>query len=80
MPLPGIVARRSARRKSLWENKTMTDEIIREVRRAKEELAKQFNYDIDALAAELRRRQENSGREVVNLEKQAAEQCANSRQ
>ena len=58
----------------------MTDEIIREVRRAKEELAKQFNYDIDALAAELRRRQENSGREVVNLEKQAAEQCANSRQ
>lgn len=52
----------------------MTDEIIQEVWRAKDELAKQFNYDIDALAAELRRRQENSGREVVNLEKHAAQQ------
>jgi hypothetical protein len=54
----------------------MTDEIIQEVWRAKDELAKQFNYDIDALAAELRRRQENSGRKVVNLEKEAAEQTA----
>jgi predicted TIM-barrel fold metal-dependent hydrolase len=54
----------------------MTDEIIREVWRAKDELAKQFSYDIDALAAELRRRQEKSGREVVNLEKEAVEQTA----
>ena len=54
----------------------MIDEIIQEVWRAKDELAKQFNYDMDALAAELRRRQENSGRKVVNLEKEAAEQIA----
>jgi hypothetical protein len=54
----------------------MTDEIIQEVWRVKDELAKRFNYDIDALATELRRRQENSGRKVVNLEKEAAEQTA----
>ena len=29
----------------------MTDEIIQEVWRAKERIAEQFNYDIDALAA-----------------------------
>jgi hypothetical protein len=46
----------------------MTDEIIREVWRAKDELAKQFNYDMEALAAELRKRQKESGRKVVNLE------------
>ena len=58
----------------------MTDEIIREVWRAKDELAKQFNYDLDALAAELRRRQKESGRVVVNLEKEAAEQAASPSQ
>ena len=47
----------------------MTDEIIREVWRAKDRLAKVYNYDIDALAAELQRRQKESGREVVNLAK-----------
>jgi hypothetical protein len=57
--------------KSLWENKTMTDEIIREVWRTKDELAKKFNYDMDALAAELRKREKESGREVVNLERDA---------
>jgi hypothetical protein len=54
----------------------MTDEIIREVWRAKDELAKQFNYDLEALATELRRRQKESGRVVVNLEKEASEQTA----
>jgi hypothetical protein len=49
----------------------MTDEVIREVWRAKDDLAKQFNYDMDALAAELRRRQKKSGRTIVNLEKDA---------
>jgi hypothetical protein len=47
----------------------MTDEIIREVWRAKDELAKEFNYDMDALAAELRKREKESGRKIVNLEK-----------
>ena len=54
----------------------MSDEIIREVWRAKDEIAKRFNYDMDALAAELRRRQKESGREVVNLEEEAAKQIA----
>ena len=54
----------------------MTDEIIREVWRAKDELAKQFNYDIDALAAELQKRQRESGRKIVNLEKESVEQSA----
>jgi hypothetical protein len=49
----------------------MTDEIIREVWRAKDDLAKQFNYDMEALAAELRKRQKESGRKVVNLENDA---------
>jgi len=59
-----------------WENKKMPDEIIREVWRAKDELAKQFNYDIEALAAELQKRQKESGRKVVNLEKESADQTA----
>ena len=54
----------------------MTDEIIREAWRAKDELAKQFNYDIEALAAELQKRQKESGRKVVNLEKESADQTA----
>ena len=52
----------------------MTDEIIREVWRAKDELAKQFNYDIDALAVELQKRQKESGRKVINLENKSADQ------
>jgi predicted TIM-barrel fold metal-dependent hydrolase len=59
---------------------TMTDEIIREVWRAKDELAKQFNYDMEALAAELRKRQKESGRKIVNLEKESAEKTATSSQ
>ncbi len=47
----------------------MTDEIIQEVWRAKKQLAEQYHYDIDALAAELQRRQRESGREIVNLAK-----------
>ena len=54
----------------------MIDEILQEVWRAKDDLAKRFHYDIDALAAELRKRQEKSGRKVVNLEKEAAEDTA----
>ncbi len=45
----------------------MTDEIIEEVWRAKEELAKEFHYDLNALAEELRKREKESGRKVVNL-------------
>ncbi len=57
----------------------MTDEIIREVRRAKDEIAKRFNYDLEALAVELRKKQKESGRQVVNLEREAAGAKATNR-
>jgi hypothetical protein len=46
---------------------SMTDEIVEELWQVKDNLAKEFNYNLDALAAELQRRQKESGREVVNL-------------
>jgi hypothetical protein len=54
----------------------MTDEIIQEVWRSKDRLAKQFNYDLSALATELRKRQQQSGRTAVNLTKESAGQAA----
>lgn len=45
----------------------MSDEIIRELWRVKDDIAKEFNYDIDTLGAELMRRQKESGRKLVNL-------------
>lgn len=54
----------------------MSDEVIRELWRVKDEIAKEFNYDIDALVADLRRRQEESGRPVVDLSRRKAEQPA----
>jgi hypothetical protein len=40
----------------------MTDEIIREAWWIKDEIAKEFHYDVDALVAELCKRQKESGR------------------
>ena len=48
----------------------MPDEIIREVWRIKELLARAFNYDVEALAAEMRKRQEKSGRKFEDLSKE----------
>ena len=53
----------------------MADEIIQEVWRCKDRLASKFNYDLDALAAELRKRQKRSGRKPVNLAKKAAKRA-----
>ena len=44
-----------------------TDEIVEEIHQIREEYAKSFNYDLDAIFADLRRKQAESGREVVNL-------------
>jgi len=44
-----------------------TDEIVEEIRRIRDEYAKSFNYDLDAIFADLRKKQAESGREVVNL-------------
>ncbi len=43
------------------------DEIVEEIHRIREEYAKSFNYDLDAIFADLRKKQAESGREVVNL-------------
>ncbi|NCR15275.1 MAG: hypothetical protein GPJ22_06150 [Microcystis aeruginosa LL13-03] len=43
------------------------DEIVEEIHRIREEYAKSFNYDLDAIFADLRRKEAESGREVVNL-------------
>lgn len=80
MLLPDTAVRRFAPRKSLWGNKRMTDEIIQEVWRAKDRLAKEFNYDLDALAAELQKRQKQTARKVVNLAKDRVKQTAESPQ
>ncbi|MBW4471131.1 MAG: hypothetical protein KME45_12110 [Stenomitos rutilans HA7619-LM2] len=44
-----------------------TDEIVEEIHQIREEYAKSFNYDLDAIFADLREKQAESGREVVNL-------------
>ncbi|MDB9424513.1 hypothetical protein PN437_06240 [Microcystis aeruginosa CS-564/01] len=43
------------------------DEIVEEIHRIREEYAKSFNYDLDAIFADLRKKQAESGREVVTL-------------
>jgi hypothetical protein len=52
----------------------MSDEIIKELWRTKDCMAKKFNYDIDALAAELRKRQKQSGRKAINPKKDSSRQ------
>ena len=43
------------------------DEIVEEIHRIREEYAKSFNYDLNAIFVDLRKKQEESGREVVTL-------------
>jgi hypothetical protein len=43
------------------------DEIVEEIHQIREAYAKSFNYDLDAIFADLRRKETESGREVVNL-------------
>jgi hypothetical protein len=44
-----------------------TDEIVEEIHRIREEYAKSFNYDLEAIFADLRKKEAESGREVVTL-------------
>ena len=46
----------------------MTDPIVEEVRRRRDEHAKKFNYDLDAICADLMKRQRRAGRRLVRLE------------
>ena len=43
------------------------DEIVEEIHRIREEYAKSFDYDLNAIFTDLRKKQEESGREVVTL-------------
>ena len=47
----------------------MYDPIVDEVRKAREEYARQFNYDLDAICRNLRKKQELSSAKVVSLPK-----------
>jgi len=42
-----------------------TDEIVEEIHQIRAEYAKSFNYDLNAIFADLRKKQAESGREVV---------------
>ena len=44
-----------------------TDEIVEEIHQIREEYAKSFSYDLDAIFADLRKKQAESGKKVVSL-------------
>jgi hypothetical protein len=46
----------------MWE-----DEIVKEIHQIREAYAKSFNYDLDAIFEDLRKKEAESGREVVSL-------------
>jgi hypothetical protein len=51
-----------------WEDKAMThDEVVKQVRQAREQNAAKFNYDLKAIVADARKRQKESGHRVVSL-------------
>ena len=44
-----------------------TDDVVSEVRRLRDEYAKQFNYDLDAIHRDLKQQERAGGRRVVSL-------------
>lgn len=42
------------------------DEILDEIRKIREEHAKSFNYDLDAICHDLRKQQAVSGRKIIS--------------
>lgn len=43
------------------------DPVVKEVRKAREEYAKQFNYDIDAIYHDLKKQEDESDQEMVSF-------------
>jgi hypothetical protein len=43
------------------------DPIVAEVRKARDEYARRFNYDLDAICEDLQQKQAQSGRNVVSF-------------
>jgi len=50
------------------------DPIVDEVRKARDEYARQFNYDLDAICRDLREKQKKSNRKVVSFPPKRTEQ------
>lgn len=47
----------------------MIDPIVKEIRKIREEYAAKFNYDVDAMFADLRQKQLQSNRKIVSFAK-----------
>lgn len=45
----------------------MKDPIVEEIRKIREAYAKKFNYDIEAIAKDLRKKERAGGRKVVSF-------------
>ena len=45
----------------------MKDDIVDEVRRARERILAKFNYDLEAMCADARKQQKESGHPVVSF-------------
>ena len=74
------LALKSVLRMSFWV-KVMNDPIVAEVRSFRDEHAKQFNYDLDAICSDLISRQERRDHPLVsrkNKNKPAATHTANA--
>jgi hypothetical protein len=57
----------------MWE-----DPIVQEIRREREKLAAQFNFDVDAIFEDLRKRQSTLGERPLRPKKKPAEPPAAS--
>jgi hypothetical protein len=51
---------------AMIEKAKICDEVLKEVRHAKEELAKSFNYNIRQMLEDARAKQEKSGRRILH--------------
>ncbi len=54
------------------------DPIVEEVRKARDEYAKQFNYDLDAICRDLKKKQEQPGKKVVSFPPKRPDQVRKS--
>jgi hypothetical protein len=54
------------------DNVPWVDPIVEEIRREREAYAAKFNFDVDAIFRDIQRRQKESGRTYVTLQKKTA--------
>lgn len=57
----------------------LKDEIVEEIHRIREEHAKSFNYDFEAIFADLQKQQAASGRKLVSLQPKQQSENKNSK-